>query len=759
MDSTGDIPERVAHYQLEHKLGEGAMGVVYRALDTQLQRPVALKLIAGAGETAERRARILREARAASALNHPNICTVYGVGDDGPHTYIVLELIEGQSLAKRLVRGPLDDTEWVSIARQIADALRHAHDRGVIHRDLKSENVVLTTDDRPKVLDFGLARVMAPDTDPEGETILVSRSGTDGMIVGTLPYMSPEVLRGAPPSTCTDLWAFGVMMFHMATGALPFRGRTAFELSAAILRGEPPMIPAGVSPRVAGIISRALDPNEAQRFPGAESISKALDALTSEGDRSVPLVPARAVRSLVVLPLVNLSGDPDQEYFADGLTEAVTSAIASVRELRVVSRTSAMRYKQSDKPLPEIARELRVDAVVEGSVLRSGERVRVSAQLIRGDTDEHMWTGTYDRDARDVLELQMEVSRAIVKEIEVALSPKERARLEAVDAVDPDAYEAFMRGRHGLAERNRESLEQAITHFQEAISKAPEFAPAYASLAECYNVLGFQGARSPRDSYRIAGAVARNALVHDAELASAHISLAYTALHHDQRWSESEDAFKKGLRLDPRDATAHHWYALYHSSVGRHGLAITTIESARDLDPLSLIIGTAVGLVHQFAREYDAALREYRRVLEDDPNFWAAVVWHAIGLTHAGDAPKAMKSLGEVLESFGRAPVVVAAYGEAAARAGREHEARAALDELEVQSRHRYVRPYDRAKVLSRLGEYEQALDQLDLALAEGGNWLNYLRVDPSVDPLRGQPRFEALLLDVYRTAPDADGP
>ncbi len=751
-----DVPSRIAHYRVEEKLGQGAMGVVFRAFDTRLERPVALKLIADGDDSPAGRARTLREARASSALNHPNICTVYDAAEEGAVAFIVLELVDGESLSSLVRRRRFDAAEVLAIGRQIADALAHAHARGVVHRDLKCGNVVLTSDGKPKVLDFGLAAVTPEVATADGETVSLRTSSTAGMIVGTLPYMSPEVLRGNRADAFADLWALGVMIFEMTTGRLPFTGRTPFEVSAEILSGRIPEAHPDTPSGLRDLVHRALALEQARRFPDAESFRDAIGALVNSGEEHASDARPTRVRSLAVLPLQNLSNDPGEEYFADGMTEAITTALASVRDLRVVSRTSAIRFKDVSRPLPDIARALRVDAIVEGAVLRSESRVRVSVRLIHADADELVWAGSYDRELRDVLTLQLEVSRAVVNEIEVAVSAEERARLDAAEAIDPEAYEAYMRGRHALGVRTSASLVRAIGHFESAIDRAPGFAPALASLAECHNVLGFQGGRPPRDSYRPAGVLARRALELAPDLAPAYVSLGYTALHHDQRWQESQDAFRQGLRLDPGSATGHHWYALFHASVGHHELAVTTMASARDLDPLSSIIGTAMGLVLQFACRFDEAIEEFERVLSEDPGFWAAVVWRAMTLTYAGEPKDAMKTLLPVLETFGRSPVVVAALGEAAARAGDDATARSALAELRGPSRDHYVRPYDRAKVLIALGEPDAALAELELALAEGGNWLNYLRVDRAMDALRDDDRFCRLLADVYRTAPDA---
>jgi len=747
------IGTTISHYRILEKLGEGGMGEVYLADDTRLRRRVAIKVI-GPRLLREPTAkgRLLHEARTASALNHPNICTVHDVGEAEEGAFIVMEHVDGRDLGELLPPEGLPAEQVRSYGVQIADGLAHAHARGVIHRDLKTSNVVVTNEGRAKILDFGLARRLG--TSPADVTrTLESLPGTD-TIGGTLAYLPPEVLRGEPADALGDVWALGVLLFEMATGAAPFAGSTVFEVTSAILTQPPRAFPERVPEDLRALILRCLSKERGGRYEGAGELKRALEELRlgpSSGSKTVEK--ESGIRSLAVLPLDNLCGDPGQDFFADGMTESITATMAKIGTLRIISRTSAMQYKGSRKPVPEIARELNVDAVVEGSVLRSGDRVRITAQLIRAATDEHLWAETYDRDLADVLELQSEVSRAIVEAILGKLSPKERADLAGERRLAPEVYESYLRGRHAWQQRTPDDLRQGIEHYERAIAIDPTYAPAYAGVAECHNVLGFQGATSPRDSFAPAMAAARKALALDPNLAEAHISLAYASLHYDWNWPKVQESFLKGLELGPNYATGYHWYALYLTCMGRRDEAVAAIDRAWELDPLAPIIRTAQGWILYFQREYEASIRHYRKVLEVSPGFWAAQ--NMLGNAYAmhGRIPEALEQLRAALQNSGGHAMTLGALGMVLARSGDAPAAREILEDLKSLSARQYVPAYESAQIHAALGEPDEALRFLDEAYRERGNWLNYMRMDPVWDPLRGEERFEGLVRKVFAAA------
>jgi serine/threonine protein kinase/tetratricopeptide (TPR) repeat protein len=748
MASSGMIGGTIGHYRIVRKLGEGGMGQVYLAHDTRLDRPVALKFV----RTMDRPAggqQLLREARAASALNHPNVCTIHEVGEFGADACIVMEYVEGETLADRIAARRMPGDEVITIATQIAAALAHAHGRGVVHRDLKSANVVIGPESRVKVLDFGLSRRALPSADP------VTRPPDTvtevGVIAGTLAYMSPEVLRGARADATTDLWALAVTLYEMCASRRPFDGATPFELVAAILDGAPVNVPANVPAPLARILARGLSKNPYARFPDAVAFREALEAASRhEDDSHVPVL-----RTLVVLPFENLSSDDSQEFFADGMTEAITAAIARLGSIRVISRTSAMQFKHDRPPIPEIARRLGAEAVVEGSVMRAGGRVRVSAQLIDARSDQHLWSDRLDCDLTDVLDLQDQVAVSIVKGIRSRLvtpdAGGDRPTVQPRDtrrSVDPEAYVEYLRGRHAWTRRTPGALRQAIACYERAIERDPTYARAYAGIAESHGELGFFGASAPRNAFPPATAAARRALELDPSTASAHIVLGYVATHYRCNFREAADAFEEGLRLEPDNPNGRHWYALLLTSRGTRDAAIQQLRLAEELDPLSAIVRAATGLVLHFFGEFEAAVAECRDALDLNPDFAAAKWTLAKTLLGLGDASAAVELL-QPLADDSRWIGVLGDYGRALGHCGRRDEARAVLATLTAAASRAYVRPYDVALVHMGLQEHDAALEQLERACGEGGNWLNYLWLDPAFAALRDHPRFTALLRQV----------
>ena len=748
----------LSHYRLDEKLGEGGMGLVFRAWDQRLERSVAIKfiserLLADTGA----RGRFLREARTASALNHPNICVIHEVGEADGLAYIVMEHVEGKPLSDLIPKDGLPLDTVLRFGVQFADALAHAHERGIVHRDLKSLNVVITPEGRAKVLDFGLAKRLSElETDAE-LTQSISPTAA-GLVVGTLSHLPPEVLRGAPADPRGDIWSLGVMLYEMASGHLPFRGSTSFETSSAILREPPSPLPARVPAGLRSVIQHCLVKEPEQRYQRAGELRAALDALSSSASPgSAPARPRGApsrrrtkgsgpIRSLAVLPLENLSGDPAQEYFADGMTESLIARLAKIGTLRVISRTSAMLYKGIRKPLPEIARELKVDAIVEGSVLRSGEQVRITAQLIRAATDEHLWAETYDRDLRDILALQSEVARAIAQEIQVKLTPKEEASLAQCRTVNPAAYEAYLRGLHSWNKRSESGLKQGIEHFQRAIEEDPTYARAYTGLADCYSVLGWLGLLSPKESFGRGKAAAVKALELEKDLAEAHCSLAYAQHHYDWDWASAQREFLRALDLNPGYATAHHWHALLQVSLGKYREAVAGMEKAQELDPLAPILRSALGFILYISRQYDGAVVELQNSIEAHPNWWIGHNWLGLAAAQQKRFPEALASCARAIELSDGIPLTVASLGYIQALSGDREAATGTLVRLRESAKRRYVMPYGIAALYAGMGDSEQALAWLEKAFQERSNLLCYLLTDPAFDSLRAHPRFQDLL-------------
>ncbi len=783
------IDRSIAQYRIEAEVGRGGMGVVYRARDTRLGRNVALKLLPldslADGAARERQ---LHEARMASALNHPHIATLYEVGEAEGLFFLAMELVEGKPLAALIPAGGMPAESVARCGAQIADGLDHAHSRGIVHRDLKSANVIVTPEGRVKVLDFGLAQRIEQERYDQATQSQVSL-GEVGGIAGTLPYMAPEQLCGEAADARTDIWALGVVLYEMSSGRLPFRGATGFALSSAILREAPAPLPEYVPQALRTVVHRCLTKEPAQRYQHAREVHAALETMSTTG--ATPSAPAAArrtrrmpwkrtvalgvilalvavalaldvgglrqwlfapagsskIESLAVLPLENLSRDPAQEYFADGMTEALITELCKVSALRVISRTSAMQYKGSKKPLPEVARELGVDALIEGSVLREGDQVRITVQLIHGSSDHHLWAQSFDRELRGILALHSEVAQAIAKEIKVKLTPQEQTRLASARVVIPKAYEFYVLGRHHWNQRTIDRYKLAIENFRKALELDPGYAPAHAALADTYMLLGEQGGLPQQEARLLAGAAIRKALELDANLAEVNTSLGTWKLHHEWNWAESEQAFKRAIELNPGYAAAHQHYGRYLGFFGRFEEGLRQLQRARELDPLSSTINAYIGQVHLFARHYDSAAEHLRKSLELNPNH--PLVLHSLGEAYLAEGrfAEAIARLEKSLEVSGEPSAhFIAMLGCAYARANRRQDALKVFGQLQRRSEQGLVSAFDMASLQVALGERERALDWLEQGLEQRDTWLVEVKAWPWFDALRDDSRFQDLL-------------
>jgi TolB-like protein/Tfp pilus assembly protein PilF len=741
------IPDRLSRYRILEEIGSGGMGVVYRARDERLDRDVALKILrtAEAKDEAARR-RFKQEASALSRLSHPYINTVFDFDSADGLDFLVLELVDGRRLEERLESGPLPEREVLTYGAQIAAALAAAHEAGIIHRDLKPGNVIVNAKGAVKLLDFGLA-LLGPGATPGSETRILSQTG---FVVGTIGYMSPEQLLGREINDRSDLYSLGALLYEMASGHRPFTGSPAAALIDEILNRtpSPPRAPGGpLDPRLETLILDLLEKDPGRRPESAARVEETLRSILAGPPRAGDAeAPARSsIRSLAVLPLENLSGDPEQEYFADGMTEALILTLAQIDAFRVASRTSVMRFKGARAPLPEIARSLQVDGVVEGTVARFGGRVRITAQLIDAVTDRHLWARSYERELSDVLSLQGEVARAIAEEIRGQVTPQASARLARARRVDPLAYEAYLRGRFHWNRRSEEGIRKGIEYFQEAIRLDPLYAQAHAGLAQAYDTLGSYSFITPEEAYTRARVAAAHALEIDDNLSDAHVAMGGVLMNHVWDWAGSENHFRRALAADPNNAGAYHWYSDLLSALGRGAEAVAAIRRAQVLDPLSLTVNMSLGASLFYARRYEDAIEQQRRTLELDPGF----------------AP-AHRMLGGALEQLGRYDEAIAAYrtgvslssdlaatallAHAYARSGRAEEARGILVALREGGEGRYVSPYSEAAIYTGLGETEAAFERLERAYAIRDRGMVWIKVAPRLDPLRGDARFAALL-------------
>ncbi len=784
----------ISHYSIIEKLGAGGMGEVYLAQDTRLGRKVAIKLLppeSMGNEQAKRR--LLREARAAATLDHPNICAVHEVGEEAGQTFIVMQYVEGETLAARLKRQRLDLEEAVSIATQVADALSEAHAHGIIHRDLKPQNIMCTGRGRVRVLDFGLAKLIREPATGESEAETVTLLTSSGVVMGTVPYMSPEQVRGEQLDERSDIFSFGVLVYEMVSGRQPFLAPSAAEIVSAILtRDVTPLdscVP-DVPLELARLTRKCLEKDRARRYQtmrevviDLESVRRELESgRITEGaktDRTSP-VAARAIRpraltsratvvvtillilmiaalayrffwhgaaaprhsqikSLAVLPLDNLS-EESSEYFADGMTEAVISNLAQIRALRVISRTSVMHYKHSGMSVPEIARELKVDAVISGSVQRAGGRVRVTAQLIDAPTDTHLWARDYERDLTDVLKLQSEIARAIADEIRVHLTVDESSRLASAPRIDPQAHEAYLLGRYHLRSLNETDLKQAIDHFERATKIAPDYAAAYAGLAAAWLERGIWGAKTFREVEPDSRAAASKAVSLDEQLGEAHLSLAQLKFIYDWDWSGAESEFKYALELDPGSLYVHSGYAFLLMALGRHDEAIRQMQIAEQLDPLSAETQSGFGRVLYRARKYEEAIQHLNRAIELEPRNYTPYVRLIDVYAQMGkydDAIAAFKKA-NVLRPDDRPAIRLA---RVYALMGRAQEARAMIPRMKTANL-----DFETAALYAVLGEDDAAFRILEKAAEQRSSLLVYIKEDPSFDSLHSDPRWEALL-------------
>jgi eukaryotic-like serine/threonine-protein kinase len=781
------VGQTLGHYRILEQIGAGGMSVVYRARDEQLERDVAVKVLPPGTLTGDQsRKRFRKEALLLAKMNHPNIETVHEFGNCQDTDFLVTEYIPGAALDAKLAAGPLPEKQVVQLGLQLAAGLAAAHQLGMVHRDLKPGNLRVTPGGHLKIIDFGLARLVLPVAEV-ASTVSLSESGE---ISGTIPYMAPEQLRGETSDARSDIWATGVVLYEMATARRPFEAKLANALAADIIH-KPPLAPRQIKPYLSAelerIILKCLDKEPENRYQAAKELGVDLRRLTVSGSDTGFAVPVLArkrwrwpvagvaalvfvtllllaldvggwrdlllgggaaqIRSLAVLPLENLSRDPEQEYFAEGMTEALITDLSKIRALRVISRTSAMHYKGTTKTLPEIARELGVDGVIEGSVLRAGNRVRITAQLIAARTDRHLWAETYERDMQDVLGLQSEVAQSIAGEVKARVTSEEDAGFAKRGPVNREAYEAYLKGRYFWNRRTPESLAHAAALFQQAIHIDPTFALAYGGLADSYISSGpISGAR-PDDIYPKAKEAASQALVLDQTLAEAHSSLAIEKDFYEWDWAGAEAEHKRALELNPSYAIAHQWYGVHLGILGRITDGMAELRRAQELDPLSLMINTNIGQFLFFAGDYDRASEQFRKVLEMDQNFMFARINYALVLMQKGSYDEAITQLQTAAKPSGmRLPWALGNLARAYAKAGKRAEAVEVLSEIQKISKQRYVPPLAIAAGYLGLDDHKRALDLLDEAVKDRSAGGFFLKMSPGWAPLRTDPRFKNAL-------------
>jgi serine/threonine protein kinase/tetratricopeptide (TPR) repeat protein len=748
------IGKTLAHYQITSGLGRGGMGVVYKAVDTKLGRYVALKFLPEELYQ-DRRAveRLKREARSASALNHPNICTVYDIDECEGLTFVSMELLEGQTLKQRIADGPLKVEELLHVALQITEALSVAHAKGIIHRDIKPTNIFITRSGGAKILDFGLAKLPAVRLKSSEITLTAMEPLTRmGSAVGTIAYMSPEQARGDELDGRSDLFSFGAVLYEMATGLQAFTGNTPAIIFEAILNKTPvsavrlnPELPDAME----GIINRALEKDQNLRYQSASDLRADLWRTRrnrGSGLKSVSGATDTTIPSIAVLPFTNMSADPEQEYFCDGMSEELINALTKIKDLHVVARTSAFSFKGRDIDIREIGKKLGVGKLLEGSVRKAGNKLRITAQLVNVSDGYHLWSERYDREMDDVFAIQDEITLAIVDNLKVSLLGGEEAKITKRHTRDLDAYNLYLKGRHFWGLRTGEGFKKAIECYQQALKIDPNYAPAYAGLADTLGFLGFFSFLPPEDAFSKCKEMATKALAIDNMLSEAHLSLAMNSGFYERDWYLADRQFKHAIEINPNNAYAHYLYSLYLIGLGRLDEADEHLQRALALDPLSHIINMLVAVLQLYKRQYEKAIEKFERALELHPTFGMAHMHLGRAFCMRKMYQEAVSVAQKGVEFTGGAPLAKGVYGYILAMSGDKEKGEQVLFELKEQAKLGFVPAFAVTLIYIGLGDKENAFDWFEKGIEQRDPALFHIKASPEADILRSDPRYEALL-------------
>jgi serine/threonine protein kinase/Flp pilus assembly protein TadD len=783
--------QTISHYRILEKLGAGGMGEVHLAEDTRLTRKVAIKFLPEASRSdPQARKRLIREARSAAALDHPNICSIYEVGEEEERSFIVMQYVEGETLSARMHRKPLELGECLDIAAQVVDGLAEAHSRGIIHRDMKPENIMLTPRGQVKVMDFGLAKLMEQAT-ADRQSMTASARTEQGTIVGTVPYMSPEQVRGEVVDTRSDIFSFGVVLYEMVSGRQPFASESAAATASAILTREPPPLARyskEAPAELERIVSKAVRKDREKRYQSVEDLALDLKTLREqlefeaklERSRSrdsevqptlqrvsaelkrhkVPVILAvaalaitvaavayfagsrddRVIDSLAVLPFVNVGADSNTEYLSDGLTDSLINSLAQLPNLRVISRTSAFRYKGREADPVSVGRELKVKALITGRIVRRGDHLSISAELVDALNNSHLWGEQYNRRLSDILPVPEEMAKEISRKLQLRLSPSQHQLLTKSPTGDSEAYRFYLQGRYYWNKLAEEETKKAIEYFNRAIERDPSYALAYAGLADCYSHLVLFGSSPPKDTFPKAKAAALKAIDLDGSLAAGHSALGRVKFHYDWDWQGAQKEFKRAIELNPNDAITREAYSVYLRGMERFDEAMAEMKVAQELDPLSPYVSGSVGWMLYFMGRYDEAIAKFRRTLEMDPTYGNPHWGVGRALVEKGMYKEAIAEMQRGGPDFASP---LGSLGHAYAQIG---DIRAA-ERLLGEARNNPIRAVDAACIYAGLGQKDQALEWLQKAYDARSPWLVFcLKPDPRFHGFRSDPRFADLL-------------